>query len=160
MGEHGSGFNLELLLHPDGFLKIYVLDAHAENFVRIPAYSMTFEIQGENNSTKQIICEGIEDQSVKPSVILLYLPPTERINGHLPFKAVFLSLKFWNSIIMVLHSSLLVIQINLLNSIEEKRDQIVEELSPFEDHLERLTYIIDRAKDLPGLEEQYKIETF
>ena len=45
-------------------------------------------------------------------------------------------------------------------SIEEKRDKIVEELSPFEDHLERLTYIIDRAKDLPGLEEQYKIETF
>ena len=36
VGEHGSGFNLELLLHPDGFLKIYVLDAHAENFVRIP----------------------------------------------------------------------------------------------------------------------------
>ena len=45
-------------------------------------------------------------------------------------------------------------------SIEEKRDQIVEELSPFEDHLERLTYVIDRAKDLPGLEDAYKIDTF
>lgn len=45
-------------------------------------------------------------------------------------------------------------------SIEEKRDQIVEELIPFEDHLDRLTYVIDRAKDLPGLAEDYKIDTF
>ena len=45
-------------------------------------------------------------------------------------------------------------------SIEEKRDQIVEELIPFEDHLERLTYVIDRAKDNPGLDEEYKIDTF
>ncbi len=45
-------------------------------------------------------------------------------------------------------------------SIEEKRDQIVEELMPFEDHLERFTYIIDRAKALDSLDEEYKIETF
>jgi cysteine desulfuration protein SufE len=44
--------------------------------------------------------------------------------------------------------------------IEDKRDQLIEELIPFEDHLERLTYVIDRAKDNPGLEEEYKIETF
>ena len=45
-------------------------------------------------------------------------------------------------------------------SIEDKRDQLVEELIPFEDHLERLTYVIDRAKDVPGLEDAYKIDTF
>lgn len=45
-------------------------------------------------------------------------------------------------------------------SIEDKRDQLVEELIPFEDHLERLTYVIDRSKDLPGLEDAYKIDTF
>ena len=45
-------------------------------------------------------------------------------------------------------------------SIEDKRDQMVEELIPFEDHLERLTYVIDRAKDLPGLKDDYKIDTF
>ena len=45
-------------------------------------------------------------------------------------------------------------------SIEDKRDKLVEELIPFEDHLERLTYVIDRAKDLPGLEDAYKIDTF
>jgi len=37
---------------------------------------------------------------------------------------------------------------------------MVEELIPFEDHLERLTYVIDRAKDLPGLKDDYKIDTF
>jgi cysteine desulfuration protein SufE len=45
-------------------------------------------------------------------------------------------------------------------SIKDKRDQLIEELIPFEDHLERLTYVIDRAKDNPGLEDAYKIETF
>ena len=44
--------------------------------------------------------------------------------------------------------------------IEDKRDQLIEELIPLEDHLERLTYVIDRAKDNPGLDREYKIETF
>lgn len=45
-------------------------------------------------------------------------------------------------------------------SIEEKRDQLMEELMPFEDHLERFTYIIDRAKSTDPLPEDCKIETF
>lgn len=45
-------------------------------------------------------------------------------------------------------------------SIEEKRDQIVEELMPFEDHYERFAYVIDRAKAHPPLDDAYKIETF
>ena len=45
-------------------------------------------------------------------------------------------------------------------SIEEKRDELIEELMPFEDHLERFTYIIDRAKSTDPLPEDCKIETF
>jgi cysteine desulfuration protein SufE len=45
-------------------------------------------------------------------------------------------------------------------SIQEKRDQIVEELMPFEDHFERFAYVIDRAKGHPPLEDEYKIDTF
>ena len=45
-------------------------------------------------------------------------------------------------------------------SIEAKRDQLIEELIPFEDHLERLTYVIDRSSDMPGIGDEYKIETF
>ena len=45
-------------------------------------------------------------------------------------------------------------------SIECKRDRIVEELTPFEDHYERFAYIIDRAKGHPPLDQAYKIDTF
>ncbi len=45
-------------------------------------------------------------------------------------------------------------------SIQEKRDQIVEELMPFEDHFERFAYIIDRAKGHSPLADEYKIDTF
>ena len=45
-------------------------------------------------------------------------------------------------------------------SIEGKRDRIVEELTPFEDHYERFAYIIDRAKGHPPLDQAYKIDTF
>lgn len=45
-------------------------------------------------------------------------------------------------------------------SIEEKRDALVDELSPFEDHFERFAYVIDRAKSHPPLDEQFKIDTF
>jgi cysteine desulfuration protein SufE len=45
-------------------------------------------------------------------------------------------------------------------SIEQKSDQLIEELMPFEDPLERFAYVIDRAKDAPGLEEDYKLDTF
>ncbi len=56
--------------------------------------------------------------------------------------------------------SLFPVMLKIPVSIEDKRDQLVEELIPFEDHLERLTYVIDRAKDNPGLDEEYKIDTF
>ena len=45
-------------------------------------------------------------------------------------------------------------------SINIKCDQLVEELLPLEDPLERFAYVIDRAKDAPGLEAEYKIDTF
>lgn len=45
-------------------------------------------------------------------------------------------------------------------SIEEKRDALVEELAPFEDHFERFAYIVDRAKANPPLDEAYKIDAF
>ena len=93
VGEHGAGFNLELVLHPDGFLQIYVLDAHAENFVRIPAYSMTFEIQDINNSTKQILCEAVEDPATGETAGNSSLfTSTERIQEFIPFKGVFTQL--------------------------------------------------------------------
>ena len=45
-------------------------------------------------------------------------------------------------------------------SIEEKRDELIEELMPFEDHLDIFTYIIDRAKSTDPLSDDCKIDTF
>ena len=45
-------------------------------------------------------------------------------------------------------------------NIQAKRDQLVEELIPFEDHFERFAYVIDRAKSHPSLSDEYKIDTF
>ena len=45
-------------------------------------------------------------------------------------------------------------------TIKAKRDQLVEELIPFEDHFERFAYIIDRTKSHPPLGDEYKIDMF
>jgi len=50
LGPHGSGFNFELFLNQEGKLDLYVLDAHAENFVRIEQSDITISMT-ENNST-------------------------------------------------------------------------------------------------------------
>ena len=50
LGPHGSGFNFELFLNQEGKLDLYVLDAHAENFVRIEQSDITIS-KTEDNST-------------------------------------------------------------------------------------------------------------
>lgn len=45
-------------------------------------------------------------------------------------------------------------------TIQEKRSQLVEELSIFPDHHERLSFIIDQARNMPGLEKELQTETF
>lgn len=89
VGEHGSGYNLELVLHPDGFLQIYVLDAHAENFVRIPAPSIEIEIPVEGNSSRTLLCEPVADTATGETVGNTSLfTSTERISDLLPLQAV------------------------------------------------------------------------
>lgn len=45
-------------------------------------------------------------------------------------------------------------------TLEEKKEALVEELMPFEDHFERFAYIIDRAKANEPLADEYKIDAF
>ena len=49
---------------------------------------------------------------------------------------------------------------SLFMAIQAKRDELVKELLPFEDHFERFAYVIDRAKSHPPLAAEYKIDTF
>ena len=89
LGEHGSGFNLELVLHEQGFLQIYVLDAHVQNFVRISANSIDIEITDQNGTARIITCEPIEDPITGETVGNTSLfTSTERINEILPLQGV------------------------------------------------------------------------
>ncbi len=44
--------------------------------------------------------------------------------------------------------------------VAEKKQELIEELQYLEDPQERFAYIIDRAKDQPKLDEQFKIDEF
>ena len=89
VGEHGSGFNLELVHHFDGFLQIYILDAHAENFVRIGGDFIELTMPGENNTVDRIICEAIPDPVTGETVGNTSLfTSTERITDILPLQAM------------------------------------------------------------------------
>ncbi len=45
-------------------------------------------------------------------------------------------------------------------TLAEKRQTLLDELSPFDDPHERFQYIIDRAKTAPGLTDEYKKQVF
>ncbi|MEO0795957.1 MAG: SufE family protein [Verrucomicrobiota bacterium] len=45
-------------------------------------------------------------------------------------------------------------------TLTEKRDELVEDLSIIEDPQERFAYIIDNARNLPGLTDEFKVEAF
>ena len=89
LGEHGSGFNLELVLHEDGFLQIYVLDAHVDNFVRISAGSIDIKITDSNGTEKTISCEPVADpitcETIRSSSLFT---SNERIRDLIPFKGI------------------------------------------------------------------------
>lgn len=89
LGKHGSGFNLELVLHEQGFLQIYVFDAHVQDFVRISANSIDIEITDQNGTSRIITCEPIEDPITGETVGNTSLfTSTERINEILPLQGV------------------------------------------------------------------------
>ena len=89
LGEHGSGFNLELVLHEDGFLQIYVLDAHVDNFVRISAGSIDIKITDSNGTEKTISCEPVADPITGETIGSTSLfTSKERIRDLIPFKGI------------------------------------------------------------------------
>ena len=89
LGEHGSGFNLELVLHEDGFLQIYVLDAHVDNFVRISAGSIDIKITDSNGTEKTISCEPVADPITGETIGSTSLfTSNERIRDLIPFKGI------------------------------------------------------------------------
>lgn len=50
LGKHGSGYNLEILQNPQDQLEIFILDAHAENYVRIAQPSIELTLSDSNQT--------------------------------------------------------------------------------------------------------------
>lgn len=94
LGEHGSGYNLELFLHEQGLLQIFVWDAHVEDFVRITPETIEVLIPDANGTQKTLVCEAIPDPVTGETVGSTSLfTSTERIADQLPLKGVIPSLQ-------------------------------------------------------------------
>jgi hypothetical protein len=50
LGKHGSGYNLEILQNTNDHLEIFILDAHAENYVRISQPSIELTLTDSNQT--------------------------------------------------------------------------------------------------------------
>ena len=61
LGPHGSGHNLELLENPEGKLEVYVLDAHAENHVRISQPFLELSLIDAKGSASPLVLKAIAD---------------------------------------------------------------------------------------------------
>jgi len=66
LGEHGSGYNLELLIDENNRFSVYILDAHAENFVRIEQESLQVDLSDGN--TTSLILHAVADSATGETV--------------------------------------------------------------------------------------------
>ena len=66
LGEHGSGYNLELLIDKKNRLSVYILDAHAENFIRIEQGSLQVDLSDGNKTS--VILDAVADSATGETV--------------------------------------------------------------------------------------------
>jgi len=94
LGEHGSGYNLELYLEDQGFLQIFVWDAHVDNLVRIEQENIDLLIPEDNGTQKTIVCAAVADAATGETVGDTSLfASSETIGDQLPLKGVIPSIK-------------------------------------------------------------------
>jgi len=66
LGEHGSGYNLELLIDENNHFSVYILDAHAENFIRIEQGSLQVDLSDGNKTS--VILDAVADSATGETV--------------------------------------------------------------------------------------------
>ena len=66
LGEHGSGYNLELLIDKKNRLSVYILDAHAENFIRIEQEFLQVDLSDGNKTS--VILDAVADSATGETV--------------------------------------------------------------------------------------------
>ena len=95
LGKHGSGHNLELLLNDKGNFEIFILDAHADNYVRIEQSTIELNLADHNRS---LILDAISDPATGETVGNSSLFRTSlSIENFLPLKAEIVDLKIGSS---------------------------------------------------------------
>ena len=95
LGEHGSGHNLELLLNESDELEIFILDAHAENYVRINQASIALKLgDGQVTLSLQAVSDPATGESVGDTSLFR---STQSITELLPFSGKINDLKIGNS---------------------------------------------------------------
>lgn len=67
LGEHGSGYNLEGVTDESNRLSLYILDAHAENFVRINQSKLEV-LLGEDNQSTVLKLDAVADSATGETV--------------------------------------------------------------------------------------------
>jgi hypothetical protein len=94
LGEHGSGYQLELFLHEQGYLQIYVWDTHVDNLVRIAPEKIEVLIPDANGTQKTLVCDAMSDPITGETVGNTALfNSTEKIGDKLPLNGVIPSLQ-------------------------------------------------------------------
>ena len=87
LGEHGSGYNLELLIDENNHFSVYILDAHAENFVRIDQESLQVDLSDENKSS--ITLHAVADSTTGETVgNTSHFQSKGKVENLLPIKGV------------------------------------------------------------------------
>jgi len=66
LGEHGSGYNLELLIDEKNRFSVYILDAHAENFVRIEQEYLQVDLSNGNKTS--LALDAVADSATGETV--------------------------------------------------------------------------------------------
>ena len=146
VGEHGSGYNLEIIIDELDRLSIYILDAHAEGFVRISQPTLVVLIN-ENNQSMVLKLDAVADSATGETVEHIHFRSSSSIQVTTPFEGNIKYLAIGSREYNQTKFHTLELKSNKFMSIEEKRDQLVEELIPLK--------II--SKDLPMLSSEQRM---
>jgi len=95
LGPHGSGHNLELLQNNKGEFEIFILDAHADNYVRIKQSTIELNL-ADNNSTLTLnaVADPATGEKVGDSSLFR---SSQSVQNLLPMKAEIVDLKIGSS---------------------------------------------------------------
>ena len=95
LGPHGSGHNLELLENNKGEFEIFILDAHADNYVRIKQSTIELNL-ADNNSTLTLnaVADPATGEKVGDSSLFR---SSQSVQNLLPMKAEIVDLKIGSS---------------------------------------------------------------